>query len=773
MEKCWILPLFFWGVLARGATIVVPAVPAVEETRAAAILAEVWTRGTGERALIVGESAPAPAIGSGPFFLVGETAAGRALAPLPALLDRDGFRVRAAGDGRVVIRGATASATEFAAGWYAQHAMGVRWFIPGDLGEAVPDLRGWVPAAADRVVEPAFLSRDLGLGLSTDESWKRVNGLHARLPHGHALAGIFPATLFDSHPDWFPVLEGRRYRPASAKDTGWQPNLALPAVAAHAAEAANVRFDRNPQEEGFSVSINDSTRFDQTEATVRARGPLRWFRGRPDYSDLVFGFVNRVADAVEIAHPGRRIDAYAYKWCENAPTFRVRPNVVPWLTADRTQGYSAAFKAEDQALIGRWCRSGARMVGIYDYLYGAPFLVPRVTPRLTAESVAFAYRAGARAYYAEACPNWALEGPRLWIVTQLLWDPTQSVEALLDEYYARFWAEAAAPMRRFYGQCEAVWEGQPGPPWWIKFYQDEDQVVLFPARVRTALRADIEEARRVARDPAVRARVGMASAGFEVTERFAEFCEARTAWPLAVEDYRRKRRAFVEADARAVAVGAMAKTDLDVYLWDDPSWEGEGAEGGGSKWIPLAGPGPQAHSLAAADFAWRTLKGPGRLDDRTSVWSAAPWLGRGSPAEGRTIKVIQAPATPQASGGGSPHAVFYSHCKDERLQQWIPLRDPAFGLAPGVFRLSVRVRGLVSPGNQVYVMMNWLDARSEYVGRPAADRLPDGDWSAGRTLVAAGQPPAGAAFLGVGVCVSNQTGKDWTEFAGMSLERER
>jgi hypothetical protein len=43
-----------------------------------------------------------------------------------------------------------------------------------------------------------------------------------------------------------------------------------------------------------------------------------WFRHRPDYSNLVFTFTNRVAEHVAREHPGKYVGALAYYWCENA-----------------------------------------------------------------------------------------------------------------------------------------------------------------------------------------------------------------------------------------------------------------------------------------------------------------------------------------------------------------------------------------------------------------------------------------------------------------------
>ena len=669
----------------RGATIVIPDRPAAEERKAADDLAHVWLRGTGEVAEVLGESDGGG--DGGPRFFVGETKAGKEKGGLPEGTDGDGFRVvvieggqRGAagcpgptglfktgvfegdgpegGNGRagrpapplIILRGASGLGTEFAVDWFAQHELGVRWFRSGEIGEVVPDFRRWVPRAMDQVVVPAFVSRQVGSLGPEDREWGLHNGLNNRLPHGHALLHVFPSKLFDKAPEWFPMLRQKRgqemvlttYRPRSDEDYNWQPNLALPEVAEHAAEVADRYFDGHPGEQAFSLSENDSIRFDESDATARARGPLRWFRGKPDYSDLVFGFMNRVADEVAVRHPDKLLSAYAYYWCENSPSFAVRPNVLPWLTADRSEYFDPKFEKEDHALIRRWCRSGARVVGIYDYLEGDPYLVPRQTARMTAGSIQFAYRAGVRAYTAEGTPNWGLDGPKLWVAAQLLWDPNRPVGELLDEYYSGYWGEAAPAMRRFDELCEKTWRSQPKPAAWIKYYLDESQAGLFPEEVCVRLRRELDEAGRLAREPEVRERVEVVSAAFAVTERFAAFCRARDELsgagvepPSAVGDarlvellgkYKAEKRGFLEAYGRAVEMGGVARMNLNAYLRNDPTglvaFRGKGGERAGFD-----------------DQEWRTLAQPGGLDDRTFDWSFEPWTGHGQPAEGRSIKV--------------------------------------------------------------------------------------------------------------------------------------
>jgi hypothetical protein len=757
--------IFLWlavgAAAARGATVVIPAAAAPEEIKAAEELRHVWLIGTGSGAQLRREDAHAEKGDSSPIFYLGETRLAQAQAPLPPGIGEDGFRVRTLPGSRVVLRGASGTATVLAADWYAQHGMGARWFMPGPTGEVVPSLTAWSPAALDRVVEPAFVSREFSGLDEAGKEWARRNGLHGTLPHAHAMRELFPAALFAAHPDWFPLLEGRRYRPVSPKDYDWQPNLALPEVAAHAAGEADAYFAAHPGAGAMSLSINDSIRFDQSAATLRARGPLRWFRGRPDYSDLVFGFMNRVADDLRQSSRGKLLNAYAYYWCENAPSFPVRENIVPWLTADRSQWYDRAFRREDRALMVRWCRSGARIVGIYDYLYGAPFLVPRETTRLTAESIAFAHKAGVRAYAAEAYPSWGLDGPKLWVAAQLLWNPGQSVDALLDDYYSHFWGESGPSMRRFYEGCAKAWSRQPGPASWLKYYRDEDQAGLFPPSLCARLRSCIEDARAMAKSPELAARVDLVSRAFAVTERFSAFCALRTALSLAasapavdrakaqelIQDNRRARTDFEAAYTGAAKAGAMAPIDIGPYLLDDPAPEMEARlRQQPPGFLAVAGP---------SDQGWRTLKTPPRLDDLTFTWSTSPWFGRGEPVKGRAIEV----ATDSAGRG----VVTYRNCKLEHLQQWS-------GAIPGLrYEVSVGVHGRVSPGNQTYLMINWMDAKYRYIGRPSADRLPGGDWSKGKVLIAAGTAPPGAAFIGVAIYACNQAGGDYASFSDLSF----
>lgn len=707
-----------------GIAVVLPANPIAPEREAAELVRSVLGAASGRPAtdfplVIEGASVPARGI----YLGATRRAAGfmRAAAVPPAPFDT-GVGVRVS-DGAVVLASERRTSIVSAASWWLEKHAGAHWFMPGPLGASISARRELVVSAGVERVRPGFLSRNLsGFGNPEARTWFARNRLEDRIEHSHALAEIFKPDDFRRAPEMAPLRRGERYLPKDGYN--WQPDFTSRAAVEHAATAANRAFAADPARVSFSLSENDSLRFDESPATHAAVAPPRFFRRRPDYSDLVFGFANAVADRVRRVHPDRWLPSYAYYWTENTPRFPVARNVVPFLTADRAQWFEPEFVAEDRQLIERWTRSGAGLVGVYDYFYGAPFLVPRPTLYAVQQSIPFEYQAGVRAFYAEMNPNWALDGPKPWLVAQLLWSPEADPTALLETYYREFWREVAEPMRAFFAVCERVWLNQPRPGYWIKYYRDEHQALLFPAAVRAELRSHLAAATDLARDPLVRARVDFAAAGFGVSEAFAEFCAARERLRVAVEtpgDVARDLdlwRAFAAARAaltrEVVRVPqaqplALAPIEIEGYVRNDPTsrvvWrladtvagrtalEADGAP-------LLAALGIEARELLAlkdrgveglVDPSWQAVrKRPiGGAADFEWLEPGQIWQGSGEPFEGRQVEWLPAAATnaqeslPDGGGAGALSSAVRSPISEPRpVPSNTPAVSPSVGAPP-------------------------------------------------------------------------------------------
>ena len=723
-------------------------------------------------------------------------------------------------DGRVEIASYPADAIEAAAAWFLRETLGARWFMPGELGEHVPARKELSLAAGERSHSPSYISRNLGLGGSSPEEriWWSGNRLRALFRHAHAMSTLFSPEDIKRNPDFAATVNGAKFFPTAASDGNWQPNIAAEGAAEHAAEVLRLR-----KEFSSAIGMNDSVRFDQSEQTRELLGEPRWFRHKPDYSKLVFGFVNEVARRV----PERYLGAYAYDWTEDTPGFPIERNVVPFLTADRSEWFDPVFAEADKALIRRWVAAGPEVVGLYDYYYGAHFLVPRPTLYAVSQSIPFAHQAGVRVFYAEVYPNWGLDGPKAWLAAELLWDATARPEDLLDLYYREFWREAAGPMREYFAQCDRQWLNQPKPSYWIKYFKDEHQHLLFPAEARQKLQSLLTAAKAAATSELTRKRVEFFAQAFAVTDAFCVWQEAkerlsRAAMPAEPDpaEVREAWRRLDESEARLKQVHAKAAkeaplavkaTILGEYERNDPrrraAWRlKQKPETGNLKPEGLRKTLDHAASDSSSISGFRSqvsgfplrlsgiellrdpalaqlaIKPPiGSMDLEWVV--AGAWRGHGEPYETRRIRVepraamrkeqrakSEEPETPASLPLplSSETVLRFAGCKQETFSQ-LTVAEPGKWYAA-----RVNVQGRVSPGNMTFLILNFQDETGRALGLGVVDRLPAGDWGQrtdqGVELVVWAQAPANAKWVGMGVRALNQVGDDYAAFSGFSLQ---
>lgn len=699
-----------------------------------------------------------------------------------------------------------------------------RWFMPGEPGRepgATP------PALTDR----AFLTRALGGATrANDGGWAEFNRLTPRLAFSHNLNRVFPPALHAEHPEFFPEEQGRRIRPPDGSGW-WNPDLGREDVAEYAAEAALAHFRAEPDTVSFALGVNDALIFGDSVETRELVLPLRWFRGRPDFSNLVFTFMNRVAARTAREFPDKYVGALAYYWCEEAPDFPVDPHVIPFLTADRAQGYDPAYIAEDRALQKRWVealRSGRNLkpetgnrkadggelkadggsppssaaspqvsgrrtqvsapklrLGIYDYIYGHGFLIPRLHPHLLADHLRYTRGIGFTDYFAEMTPNWGLDGPQPWLVAQLLQDPKQDADRLLGEYYRRYFKEAAAPMRRFFTRCEEIWLGQPGPTFWLKFFRNENQAVLFPPEVCAELRGLLDEAETTARRPVVRERVRQVGAAFGVTERFVAMQATRAALNRAVlegqgepaewwRDLLAFRAARTEFENYTKALQArepllIAPFNWDDYLKHDPTTNvlvrlaragfvpGPGTmDPKETRLLELLRRPPIGDALHQGRFTG-TPQPVRRLTElEYTLPLPAPWFSKVEPAQHHRVEL-------RDGAGDGGRVLFIAGQRNTSFSQW----GAVAGAEAAVAR--IRLRGHQHPGATLTVAVGWLDAQDRHL---AVSRLllPPGDWPEWVELFLGDLAPAGAMRVGVAVHLMNQEAGDWIEIEEVAME---
>ncbi len=363
-----------------GLLIVLPDQPAGPEVEAAAELSKYLGKLTGTAFEQVSEK---DLQGHAAIF-IGATAAAAAAGVSAAELDRDGFIIKAV-RGNLFVVGHDAVATELGVHYFLQRYGGIRWYIPLDIGEHIPSRPTLqLPDDLSDVQEPAWQSRLWSSVARMDPMWEKRNLCRSRYNfHHNLLNALKPSTYYDQHPQWYPLINGQRIAKPADDAYFWQPCFANREVANCVADNVIAYFNNNPTEASYSLGVNDTgeSGYCQCDACRALDDPAKpTFRGRANYSNRVFHFMNQVAELTSQKHPHKLLGCLAYAVCEEVPSFPVHPNIIPYLTNDRAQWRDKGFRQQDQDLLRRWAQA-AHQLGVYDYYYGVGYVIPRFFPR--------------------------------------------------------------------------------------------------------------------------------------------------------------------------------------------------------------------------------------------------------------------------------------------------------------------------------------------------------------------------------------------------------
>ncbi|MEA3401454.1 MAG: DUF4838 domain-containing protein [Armatimonadota bacterium] len=477
--------------------------PAAEE------LADVLERITGAGVPVV-EAAP----GQGPRALVGAAAEGAFTTDEIAGLSYDGYRIRARGE-VLAIAGRTPAGTMNGVCGFLQDHLGVRWFMPSELFEVLPETSTIRVAECDELEQPTFDCRLFsGLDGNYQEAWRRHLRLSVRsweVPFAagfsHWLYGLFPPSKFaETDPEIYPIINGERVRPTSDRQPGWQPCTGNPRTIEIAIQQIRRYFDEHPAAHSYSVSINDNDRWCECELCTALDVPHE-FRGRQCHSDRYYTFVNAVARGVRETHPDKFIGCFAYAGVEPPPKTiaRLEPNVFVNITQDTSQYFDPSYRRQDYDFWRQWLAK-CRQMGKYDYS-GLGAIAPRYYPHLLADDLRHSARIGLVAMHTEAYPYWSNYGPMIYVQARMMWDVSLDEDQLLDEFFEKLYGPAAPPMRAFYEDLERIWMTPREGRWFAGIGSAAQQCDIYSLDGLAALEHHLLEAARRAPQGVVAERV--------------------------------------------------------------------------------------------------------------------------------------------------------------------------------------------------------------------------------------------------------------------------
>ena len=398
--------------------------------------------------------------GKSPKLILGELAL-RAKPTLRASLKRvlkkkpylrtDGIVLLRDGD-KVYIAGNNDPAHYFAVAELLRQ-WGCRWYIPTDFGECVPDERDLKVGDLDVAFSSPFEIRSYWISWVGDNSGRKefqmrnmMSGRGDLPPTGHALG---------------------KYTKGLGKGTFNFP-ITDPKTAEHVAGKVEPMFASG---KSFSLGMEDGS-YDSAYSGDQKLMKLQWDKYflRWSVTDPMLELYNNVARVLQKKHPQStaKIGFLAYANMTIPP---VRDMVAERslfaelapIDIDPIHGMDdprSPPRQEYRDMMYKWAKIMNGRLCIYDYDQGMLVWrdIPNPSHQSFAQDVQHYRKAGILGVNTESRNAIATTFINLYLRSRLLWNPDEDVDALLDDFFAKFYGPAEKPMKAYWSTIFNAWE---------------------------------------------------------------------------------------------------------------------------------------------------------------------------------------------------------------------------------------------------------------------------------------------------------------------------
>lgn len=494
-------------------------------------------------------------------------------------LGEDGFAISIGPEG-VQLHGATGVAAVYAVYAFLEEHLGCRWFFPIDLGEDIPQRKTIRLSAFQKQYRPSFRFRSIG-NIQHGE-WDFKNRLSEGLKIGnrsyskvwgvaHTFYRLLPMEEYwETHPEYYSFNKGKRSGPIKQATHG--PNICTSNRDAirEVARRIGTMFDRDPYLIMITLGPNDGLQYFCECDACRAldepgrewRGPAQRSQWRGQLSRRLTIFYNEVSRLVRETHPDRLLKIMVYSWYQEPPTDKslvFEDNVLTMLThSGNPSNYEKLYPScYNHPLTDPACRPNrerfvpalkgwaerSKRLGIYEYydkasvcetLFPIVHTIRRDLPYYHSQGVEYFYTQG-------QWKNSGAMGLNYYVTAKLLWDVETDVDALLADFYERYYRQAAGPMRQFHELLEEAMATRGGDVLGWLFHLPK----VFEDRTAARLKSAIGEAESLADSDIVRKRIAL-------TRRYLDYTLlARSLWAELEEGYRAERPPIAADEAEA------------------------------------------------------------------------------------------------------------------------------------------------------------------------------------------------------------------------------
>lgn len=354
-------------------------------------------------------------------------------------------------------------------------SLGARWYFPGEFGECLPEMKTIALPKTDKTVKPDFSQREIGgsaYNFSKSDRDQNLWVLRLGLSGSNCLVGSHGISYVlhhdntrKAHPEWFMLVNGKR----DTVSRGGKPCLSAEGLLKSNIEFGRTYFDIYGSDLLSVMPTDGYVTLCQCDLCKDKGTPERGYSG--SMSDYVWGYVNSVAKELYKTHPDKEVNCGAYTAYMDPPLKidKMSPNVGVMICQSRRSFSDPKARAQIVDLRRAWLAklSGKKPLNLHDnYSSGGDSPFPVYYPHIIAEDIR-SLKGICRGEYIEensVRPNdpkpalkLAINHLNIYVTSRLWWDADQDVDAILNEYYEKYYGPASREMKAFIEFSEAKW----------------------------------------------------------------------------------------------------------------------------------------------------------------------------------------------------------------------------------------------------------------------------------------------------------------------------
>lgn len=221
-------------------------------------------------------------------------------------------------DGKTTINGGTRNDTANATYTFLEDFLGVRWLMPGKTNRIIPKIEHFtLEDPIHKTISTNFNVRQVCYLQNSEPEvvlWTSRHQLtnEVQLNCGHSWNRIVPAELFESHPEWFALRDGKRSVTSRHKIETTNQEL-VKYIAAQAVQ----HTQNNNNLATFSLSPTDMYEFSESTESLSFYEPVP--EKHPSVTRLIAKFYNDVSNEVLNQCDYTRLSGFLYSCYINPP----------------------------------------------------------------------------------------------------------------------------------------------------------------------------------------------------------------------------------------------------------------------------------------------------------------------------------------------------------------------------------------------------------------------------------------------------------------------